>query len=130
MKALFTTVCECITAVCIAKLIMEVYNTMFRCIDEGEDFRCICEGGYKGVLCELDIDECANHPCYNGGACLDKVAHYECRCPEYASGLNCENLDTNSSKPSLQTSLRVCEMYMLYTAHNHLYACAVYTSQT
>lgn len=83
-------------------LVLSTCMHFLRCVDEGEDFHCICEKGYKGLLCEVDIDECANHPCFNGGACIDKHAHYECRCPEYAAGSNCESLDTNpGTKPVL-----------------------------
>ena len=98
-------------------LLFLIYPLVDRCVDEGEDFHCVCEKGYKGVLCELDIDECANHPCYNGGACIDKIAHYECKCPEYASGPNCEHLDTNPgwrwfNAPS-NSKLNICFLHSL-----------------
>ena len=32
-------------------------------------FTCVCDGGYTGDSCEIDIDECATDPCYNGGTC-------------------------------------------------------------
>ena len=32
------------------------------------------------VLVATDIDECASHPCENGGTCEDKVNSFKCTC--------------------------------------------------
>lgn len=45
---------------------------------------CECERGYKGKLCEENIDDCisptGDNPCQNGGICIDGVFSYTCNC--------------------------------------------------
>lgn len=36
-----------------------------------------------------DIDDCANHPCQNGGNRTDLLADYNCSCPFNSTGKNC-----------------------------------------
>ncbi|XP_054542549.1 protein eyes shut homolog [Pan troglodytes] len=36
---------------------------------------------YDGsTQCEIDIDECASHPCKNGATCIDQPGNYFCQC--------------------------------------------------
>lgn len=44
-------------------------------------YTCICVNGWTGKNCTTNIDDCADHPCYNGGTCHDKVGYYFCECP-------------------------------------------------
>ena len=37
----------------------------------------------------LDIDDCVNEPCANGGTCDDGVNGYTCNCAPGYSGPNC-----------------------------------------
>lgn len=65
--------------------------------------------GYEGPNCEIDIDECAEHPCENDGECFERsdpshwelewelsfadAAGYICQCqPGFAGQLNERNL--------------------------------------
>ncbi|VDK76769.1 unnamed protein product [Dibothriocephalus latus] len=50
---------------------------------------CVCQAGWTGELCDVNIDDCIDK-CKNGGKCRDLVGDYVCDCPEGFSGRNCE----------------------------------------
>ena len=35
-----------------------------------DNYICVCVAGYTGMNCSVDIDDCNNNPCENGGMCL------------------------------------------------------------
>ena len=37
----------------------------------------------------LDIDDCVNHTCANGGLCVDSVNSYSCNCSAGYTGERC-----------------------------------------
>nr|XP_054771358.1 fibropellin-3 isoform X2 [Lytechinus pictus] len=70
------------------------------CVDQVNDYECICPPGFTGDNCETDIDECASTPCLNGGDCVDQVNGYICNCVPGFNGVNCENkIDECASSP-------------------------------
>ncbi|XP_052786315.1 protein jagged-1-like [Mya arenaria] len=52
--------------------------------------RCCCNPGFKGDLCEVEIIECQNDSCLNGGICKDLVNGFKCLCKHGYSGSQCE----------------------------------------
>ena len=50
-----------------------------KCLDPLANYTCDCLSGYEGDLCQINIDECAQHLCVNG-ECVDGVANYTCKC--------------------------------------------------
>ncbi|XP_051695315.1 sushi, nidogen and EGF-like domain-containing protein 1 isoform X3 [Oryctolagus cuniculus] len=65
-----------------------------RCIDDcvtgNPSYTCSCLAGFTGRRCHLDVNECASHPCQNGGTCTHGVNSFSCQCPAGFGGLTCE----------------------------------------
>ena len=57
----------------------------------------------SGIFTE--IDECESDPCQNGGTCNEGVNGYECDCPPFISGINCE---TGKRCPMLGVGVVLC----------------------
>jgi len=60
---------------------------------------CDCVDGYEGSLCEMEIGECLDNPCQNGGTCTDGINSFTCHCVEGFTGSNCET-DINECSPN------------------------------
>ena len=54
------------------------------------EYRCECLAGFKGELCDINVDECSSSPCQNDGLCVDGVNGYKCRCLHGYQGTHCE----------------------------------------
>lgn len=52
-------------------------------------FSCVCPAGFTGDTCGTDSDECAAHPCQNGGTCTDGIATFTCACAPGFDGPQC-----------------------------------------
>lgn len=50
---------------------------------------CRCRPGFKGLRCEINIDECARNPCRNAGTCVDGINDYTCKCTLGFTGKDC-----------------------------------------
>ncbi len=61
------------------------------CFETLEDpilYLCLCQYGYEGYNCEINIDDCDGNQCQNGATCVDLIGGYECDCePGYAGPL-------------------------------------------
>lgn len=51
------------------------------CLDQQDNFTCLCMLGFEGPLCELETNECNSFPCKNGATCVDLMSDYHCQCP-------------------------------------------------
>ncbi|XP_078690659.1 uncharacterized protein LOC144921486 [Branchiostoma floridae x Branchiostoma belcheri] len=60
------------------------------CQDQIGSYRCVCEVGFTGVHCEVNINDCHDGSCRNGGTCVDGIANYTCVCPDGFNGKLCE----------------------------------------
>nr|XP_031308454.1 sushi, nidogen and EGF-like domain-containing protein 1 isoform X1 [Camelus dromedarius]XP_031308455.1 sushi, nidogen and EGF-like domain-containing protein 1 isoform X1 [Camelus dromedarius] len=65
-----------------------------RCIDDcvtgRPSYSCSCPSGFAGRRCHLDVNECASHPCQNGGTCTHGVNSFSCQCLAGFGGPTCE----------------------------------------
>ncbi|KAH9508119.1 hypothetical protein Btru_054758 [Bulinus truncatus] len=52
----------------------------------------ICFKGWTGVNCEVDINECSEAVCQNGGTCENAPGGYTCHCLSQFQGKNCSTL--------------------------------------
>ena len=59
------------------------------CIDEVNDYLCVCASGYTGATCADDIDDCNPDPCVHG-SCTDTGADsFSCDCDTGYEGDTC-----------------------------------------
>ena len=42
-----------------------------QCIDDVNSFTCLCNSGYTGTLCDVNIDDCTGVSCSGNGWCID-----------------------------------------------------------
>ena len=60
------------------------------CIDEVGQYRCKCQGKWKGRHCTLTKSQCDRATCRNGGACTDLGNNFKCSCPTGWRGISCQ----------------------------------------
>lgn len=60
---------------------------------------CICQPGFTGALCEINIDDCNPQPCKNFGQCKDGINSFTCECAPGYSGDLCE-IDIDECTPN------------------------------
>jgi len=58
-------------------------------------------------MCNINIDECADSPCHNGGTCEDGINGFTCRCPEGYHDPTClSEVNECSSNPCIHGACR------------------------
>jgi len=66
------------------------------CYDLSEtDYLCVCNAGYNGTDCDVDINECDSNPCFHGN-CTDEVNGFSCVCDDGYEGVQCQTGMLNS----------------------------------
>ena len=58
---------------------------MFSCI------RCVCEPGWSGDMCDVNINDCDPNRCANNGECIDGVNDFTCVCEQGFTGQRCQH---------------------------------------
>ncbi|XP_046897520.1 EGF-like repeat and discoidin I-like domain-containing protein 3 isoform X2 [Hypomesus transpacificus] len=58
--------------------------------DVFSEYVCKCQPGFEGAHCQINVNDCANQPCRNGGMCRDLDGDYVCQCPSPYVGKQCQ----------------------------------------
>ena len=70
--------------------------------------KCQCSSGYGGLMCELDINECAeNDRICASFSCINLPGTFQCQCDFFHSGKRCQTSRLNRSKRHSSLSLLI-----------------------
>lgn len=58
--------------------------------DVFNEYICKCRPGFEGVHCQINVNDCVDQPCTNGGTCRDLDGDYTCQCPSPYVGKQCQ----------------------------------------
>ncbi|XP_010836094.1 PREDICTED: sushi, nidogen and EGF-like domain-containing protein 1 [Bison bison bison] len=72
------------------------------CVTGNPSYTCSCLSGFTGRTCHLDVNECASHPCQNGGTCTHGVNSFSCQCTAGFRGPTCETGKRSPPGPTRQ----------------------------
>ena len=61
--------------------------------------KCICITGCTGIICDVEIMECASSPCENNGTCNDLIGYCNFDCMPGYTGETCD-IDINDCDPN------------------------------
>ncbi|XP_063863316.1 protein eyes shut-like isoform X3 [Scylla paramamosain] len=70
------------------------------CVMEEHNATCYCVPDYHGPQCQKQYNDCLPYAprCMNGGVCIDGVDSFKCSCPDFASGVLCQCVNTSEGQ--------------------------------
>lgn len=86
----FQSLCIYISGLFCALTICDVNPCVFgTCELTSEDFRCVCQQGYQGKLCDKKVKPCSTNPCEGRGECIEKNNFtFMCQCHAWWEGIS------------------------------------------
>ncbi|XP_037083875.1 LOW QUALITY PROTEIN: neurogenic locus notch homolog protein 1-like [Pollicipes pollicipes] len=70
------------------------------CVDRFFVHQCVCDPGWTGPSCDVNIDDCVTRPCAEGSTCVDDVDGFSCSCAPGYTGKRCQHtIDDCASQP-------------------------------
>lgn len=72
-----------------------------RCVSYAEGaFSCVCDPGFSGQYCHINVNDCESSPCMNGGTCVDLENSFQCVCDPGWEGPYCNtDVDECAERP-------------------------------
>ncbi|MEQ2300915.1 hypothetical protein AMECASPLE_030694 [Ameca splendens] len=52
------------------------------CKAVGNAFHCACPTGLRGLICDVDVNECDQENCGNRGECVNTFGSFYCNCSD------------------------------------------------
>ncbi|CAF0725118.1 unnamed protein product [Didymodactylos carnosus] len=65
-------------------------NNMTCAYGKCEQMECKCDPGITGKQCDIDIKDCEQEACLNGGTCIELVNGFSCQCSQWYYGFRCQ----------------------------------------
>lgn len=64
-------------------------------LSKPKKFSCLCNPGFIGSICQIDLNPCSSNPCLNNGICNEYFSNnstrvYKCQCQRFYFGTNCQ----------------------------------------
>ena len=100
VKCMFVSFCICYVSVffmSVKDILLYLWNFNIKLLFIKQStlflhrYECVCEPGWTGGDCDINIDDCASNPCENNGLCVDEVNGYSCVCETGYTGKNCQH---------------------------------------
>ena len=86
---------------------------------------CQCFGGFEGLRCEGDIDECQQAPCHNGAICHNFVGGFRCNCTIQTRGQFCDEVMFIPNMSSMGPSWSWIEILMVVAVVVIVFGCTI-----
>jgi hypothetical protein len=84
------------------------------CVENRWDVKCVCQRGWDGQFCEIEVDECKIMKCKNKGSCFTKEGQGYCLCQTGYGGALCElDMRTCDQNPCQNSGVCVPPGYRL-----------------
>ncbi|VDO81310.1 unnamed protein product [Heligmosomoides polygyrus] len=80
---------QCVDGIAGARCCGLFCQNRLRC-PNSDDFSCVCDSGFTGEACDVEIDFCSLIPCKNGGSCSTGNGSYSCECKAGWTGKSCD----------------------------------------
>ncbi|CAI2723409.1 unnamed protein product [Schistosoma spindalis] len=82
------------------------------------NYTCMCQPGYSGKHCEINIFDCFNQPCGFYGICKDEINGYHCECLKGWEGLHCDKKSLSAKLITYEKNTGSNSMLMLTNSNS------------
>ena len=83
------------------------------CVDDTRGHHCLCDTGFTGSRCELNIDDCLSNPCIHGSCKDNGTDRFICMCDSGFEGHTC-NIEIQTPAAGILLSNTIYNTVVLY----------------